>query len=402
MPTLLFRLFVQSAQIQQFRLNMTTPTDPTATFRDTMRIIPDLPPSGRFADSDDKTAAYSALKKALIQWCLSRPNHDDPRGLLAYNVFLSAAAYAEIFGQELPLPYPFPALPDFAANATNAAVFLRQREETQRKLVLADVSAIKSIIVDQAGPILDPLRNSLTGLGLVPPAQLWTHLDTQYGLASITSTDIARWYASTEVPFDRTKLLSENLFADVAKHNRVTELLGPAHSPLPMQRLLQLTSKATNYHLTAASWVDDYNQQTPVLNRTYQALSEYLLQAETRHNGSLLTTHKAAHVVAAPAEAPAEALAASTPAPLAAAKPTHQRTLHPQRCSYCFLCGYGRNAGWQCYTMNKYGILQAPYTSAMLKAHSPFGPDNKLLTLVGSDGVSIKASEKHDRRFTKD
>jgi hypothetical protein len=104
---------------------MTTTADLTASFRDAMRVVPDLAPSGRFADSADKPAAYSALKKAVIQWCLSRPNHDDPRGLLAYNAFLSAAAYAEIFGQELPLPYPFPALPDFAANATNAAVFLR-------------------------------------------------------------------------------------------------------------------------------------------------------------------------------------------------------------------------------------------------------------------------------------
>ena len=380
---------------------MTTITDPTAAFRETMRIAQDLAPSGRFADSTDKTAAYSVLKKAIIQWCLSRPNHDDPRGLLAYNAFLSAAAYTELFGQEHPLPYPFPALPDFAANATNAAVFLRQREETQRKLVLADVSALKSILADQAGPIFDSLRHSLTGLGLVTPAQMWTLLDTQYGLASITSNDIARWYASTEVPFDRTKLLSENLFADVAKHNRVTELLGPAHSPTPMQRLLQLTSKATDYHITAASWVQDYNQQTPVLNRTYQTLSEYLLQAETRHNGSLLTTQKAAHVVAAPAEAPAEALAASTPAPLAAAPPTNQRTNNPQRSSYCFLCGYGRNAGWQCHKMNSQGVIQAPYTSEMLKARSPFGPDRKILTLVGSDGVSIQASEKHDRRFTK-
>jgi hypothetical protein len=168
-----------------------------------------------------------------------------------------------------------------------------------------------------------------------------------------------------------------------------------------MQRFLQLTSKATDYHIIAASWVQDYNQQTPVLNRTYQALSEYLLQAETRHNGSLLTTQKAAHVVAAPAEAPAEALAASTPAPLAAAPLTNQRTTNPERSSYCFLCWYGRNAGWQCYKMNSQGVIQAPYTSDMLKARSPFGPDKKIITLVGSDGVSIQASVKPDRRFTK-
>ena len=379
----------------------TTTTDLTAAFREAMKLVPGYSATGRLADSADKVAALSALKKAAIQWCFARPNYDDARALMAYNVFLSPAGYAEIFGNEQPIPYPFGPLLDIAPNATNAAVFLRQREEALRKIVNSDVAALKAIISDQGAQLFDPLRHALTGLGLVPLTQLWTQLDTQYGLTTITSTDIARWYASTELPFDRSLLLSENIFNDVTAHNRVKELLGNAHSPTPMQRLLQLNRKATDYHTISASWIRDYDQKTPVLERTYEALSAYLLQAETRHDGSLLRNGKAAHVeppVETSVDAPAQVLVALPPAPPAAAPAP---TLKPQKSLYCFLCGYGRHAGWQCHRMNGQGTLKSPFTSAMLQVRSPFGPDNRLVTLVNSTGAPVQASQYHDRRYQK-
>ena len=360
-----------------------------------MKLVAGFSPTGRFSDCADKVAGLSSLKKAAVQWCLSRPNYDDPRALMAYDVFLSPVAYAEIFGNDLALPYPFQALPDIAPNATNAVVFIRQRADALRKLVNTDVTAFKAIMADQGGQLLDPLRHALTGLGLATPIQMWTLLDSQYGLSTITSTDIARWYASTEVPFDRSLLLSENIFNDVAAHNRVKELLGNAHTPTPMQRLLQLTRKATEYHATSASWVADYDQRTRVLERTYETLSEHLLQAETRHNGSLLRTATAAHVEA-PVEAPAHALAAMPPAPPAVAPNSRL-----EKAAYCFSCGYGRHSGWQCPKMNYLGALRPPFTSEMLKVRSPLGPDKKAITLVDSNGASVPASEQHNRRYQK-
>ena len=135
----------------------TTTPDLTTAFREAMKLVPGYSATGRLADSADKVAALSALKKAAIQWCFARPNHDDPRSLMAYNVFLSPASYTEIFGNEQPIPYPFGPLLDIAPNATNAAVFLRQREETLRKLVNSDVAALKAIISDQGAQLFDPL-----------------------------------------------------------------------------------------------------------------------------------------------------------------------------------------------------------------------------------------------------
>ena len=88
---------------------MTTP-DSTAAFRDAMKPVSGFSTTSKFSDSADKVAALSVLKKAAIQWCLSRPNYDDARALMAYNVFLLPAAYAKIFENELALPYPFQAL----------------------------------------------------------------------------------------------------------------------------------------------------------------------------------------------------------------------------------------------------------------------------------------------------
>ena len=99
----------------------TTTPDLTAAFREAMKLVPGYSATGRLADSADKVAALSALKKAAIQWCFARPNYDDARALMAYNVFLSPAGYAEIFGNEQPIPYPFGPLLDIAPNATNAA-----------------------------------------------------------------------------------------------------------------------------------------------------------------------------------------------------------------------------------------------------------------------------------------
>jgi len=71
---------------------------------------------------------------------------------------------------------------------------------------------------------------------LVAPSQVWNLLEAQYGLAAISGTDIARWYASTQIPFDRTFLLSVNIYRDMAAYNRVTEL--------QMQMFLQLSEKS--------------------------------------------------------------------------------------------------------------------------------------------------------------
>ena len=95
------------------------------------------------------------------------------------------------------------------------------------------------------------LRHALTGLGLVTPAAMWTLLEAQYGLAAISGPDIARWYASTQVPFDRTALLSVNIYRDTAAYSRVTELLGAHHALSQMQMLLQLSEKTAAYHVTS-------------------------------------------------------------------------------------------------------------------------------------------------------
>ena len=77
---------------------------------------------------------------------------------------------------------------------------------------------------------------------------MWTLLEAQYGLAAISGPDIARWYASTQVPFDR---LSVNIYRDTAAYSRVTELLGAHHALSQMQMLLQLSEKTAAYHVTS-------------------------------------------------------------------------------------------------------------------------------------------------------
>ena len=47
-----------------------TTTDPTAAFSDVVRIVPDLAPSGRFADSADKPAAYTTQTVYSYTLCL--------------------------------------------------------------------------------------------------------------------------------------------------------------------------------------------------------------------------------------------------------------------------------------------------------------------------------------------
>ena len=371
--------------------------DHAAAFRDGLKQCRGYAPSGRLGDCDDKIAGLHDFKKALIQWCLARTGHDpDNRGVLAYNFFLSAEDYAAIFGEEQPLPYPPAPLPDIAANASNAAVFIRQKEEAYRRLVTADIGAAKVIITDQAGILLDPLRHALTGLGLVTPAAMWASLEAQYGLATMSGTDISRWYASTQVPFDRTVLLSVNIYRDMATHSRVTELLGAHHALSPMQMLLQLAEKASAYHVTASSWVDDYNQSTPAIGRTYNGLKAFLLQAEPRHNGSLIQAGRANSLEAAATTPTAEILTATALATDSAVQPTKPKA------HYCFICGYGRYSGRQCTRMHdirSMGVLRAPYTDAMADAKSHLDSSGKHLELAGTDGKVIKASNQRDRNF---
>ena len=383
----------------------TTPSpgpDVAAAFREAMKQCRGYSLSGRLADCEDKIAAFSDLKKAIIQWCLARPGHDpDVRGILAYNFFLTVADYAAIFGAELPLPYPPAALPDMALNASHAAVFLRTKEEAARRLVGADISSFKAILMDQAGTLMDPLRHALTGLGLVTPAAMWTLLENQYGLAAISSTDIARWYESTKVPFDRSLLLSVNIFQDMAAHSRVTELLGAHHALSQMQMLIQLSDKAAAYHATAASWVDDYNQSTPAIGRTYDGLKAFLLQPEPRHNGSLIQAGRANSIATPKETATIPPIADITTAAALATNPAEQPPAKP-KASYCFACGYGRYSGRLCYKMHdsrNISVLKAPYTEAMANAKSHLDSTGKRLELTGTDGKSIKASNSRDSNY---
>jgi hypothetical protein len=362
--------------------------DATAVFRETIKQCRGYPPSGRLANCEDKIAAISDFKKALIQWCLARPGYElDNRGLLAYNFLLSGADYAEIFGLEQPLLYPPAPLLDLAANASHAAVFLGQKEQSSRRLVITDIGAVKAIITDQAGALLDPLRHAYTGLGLVTPAQMWNLLDAQYGLAAISTADIARWYASTQVHFDRSVLLSVNIFRDAAAYTRVTELLGVHHALSQMQMLLQLSEKSSAYHVTAASWVDDYNQSTPAVGRTYDGLKAFLLQAEPRHNGSLIQLARANPLIA---QTETDGTVPVVDAPTATALATNSGEQPPSKpkALYCFTCGYGRFSGRQCNRMHdsrSMGILKAPFTEDMANARSHLDGTGKHLELLETD-----------------
>jgi hypothetical protein len=383
----------------------TSGLDIPAAFRESMKQTRNYSPSGRLVDCQDKIGPFNDLKKALIQWCLSRPGHEpDIRGILAYNFFLSAADYAAIFGAEQPLVYPLAALPDLAANATNAAVFLRQKEETSRKLVSSDVSFFKAIVMDQAGKLLDPLKHAATGLGLVTPAQLWNHLDAQYGLAAISGDDISRFYDSTKIPFDRTLLLSENIYRDVAAYNQVVELLGAEHATPQMQMLRDLTDKTKVYHLTAASWVADYNQATPAIARTYDGLQAFLIRSETRHDGSLVQLGRANPLVA-PTEAAVPVSVAhipDAPATALAAYSAAQPPSRKQKAWYCFGCGYGRYSGRQCPLMHDYsmgGALKAPYTEAMVAARTHLDANGLRLKLPGTDGKMITACTTKSKHY---
>jgi hypothetical protein len=369
-----------------------------------MKMTRNYSPTGRLLDCTDKIACFHELKKALVQWCLARPGHEpDNRGILAYNFFLSAADYAAIFGAEQPLVYPLAVLPDLAANATNAAVFLRQKEETSRKLVSSDVSLFKAIVIDQSGNLLDTLKHATTGLGLVTPAQMWNHLNAQYGLASISGDDISRLYNTTKVPFDRTLLLSENIYRDVSAYRQVVELLGAEHAIPQMEMLLQLAKKAADYHVTAAEWVADYNQTTAAIARTYDGLQAFLIQSETRHDGSLVQLGSA-NTLAAPTEDVATVSVAQildTPATALATNSTAQPPPRKPKALYCFVCGYGRFTGRQCPQMHdvRTMALKAPYTEAMHAAKSHLDANGKPLELPDTNGKMMTACAKRSAHF---
>ena len=318
--------------------------------------------------------AYKKTLPKLLEWIalLPLPAGAGYESMLSFDFLLGAALHASLLPGLAIVPAPvFPAQPVVgAAAAAPLLVMIYKSEVDLFSAYVANLNAVKAVLIREFGPILSQLEQGAAGLSRRTNMEIFAEAHKLLGI--LTTSDSRALREATLEPFSPGIIVSSEIQRLKGKHALLLTL-GPDYAAGTQDKLFEATKLICDSNDKARTIVEQYVFETPVAARTFDSLTTYVIDRLERLGTKELVESRGIGFHHGPVAA---AAAASTTLGTGQ-NPTHAALQAFYDAApigkYCFLHGYCPHDGRNCRVMwdrSKKACI-SPYTVQHVDAKKP-------------------------------